>query len=524
MRIYYSLTTVDPVILSQTTATTNNHECLDYIPGSTILGALAAQLYSSLDEQSSWAIFHSGAVQFGPSYPVADQQLALPIPACWHFEKDKKAFDGNKLNQAELVNQAHPDFERTEGVQYKQCRNGYISSSGETASVEQGLSVKTAINRETGIAKDGSLFSYAYLEAKQTFIGWIDSDNLDYLNEIKSQLSGQFSLGRSRNTEFGRVDIHLLDEMPVNPPKVMNEVLTIWCLSDCQCLNSLGLPTFVPELNQLVPGAQGALDSNKSFIRTSKVSRFNQKRQGFDSEQLLISKGSVLVYHLDAPLSAQQLNDLQQSGIGINRQQGLGWVMVNPAWADNAHLTDASLFTSVKLTASTQPKYSNSPTSDLTRWIANRCEQETSAAQIKDEVQALLTQIGQAYRNARQYNHILNSYEVGPSSSQWRRISDELRNHNHDWKTVLFDKNHGICKAQNDELGWGISWDNGQGLITFADFMQFTLSNQSDKLALSLLSRINRYDFSTFAGLKKAAQELNFTLVTQPTTQTEAQS
>lgn len=524
MRIYYSLTTVDPVILSQTTATTNNHECLDYIPGSTMLGALAAQLYSSLDEQSSWAIFHSGAVQFGPSYPVVDQQLALPIPACWHFEKDKKAFDGNKLNQAELVNQAHPNFERAEGVQYKQCRNGYINSSGETASVGQGLSVKTAINRETGIAKDGSLFSYAYLEAKQTFIGWVESDNLDYLDQIKTQLCGQFRLGRSRNTEFGRVDIQLLNDMPISSPKVMNDVLTIWCLSDCQCLDSLGLATFVPELNQLIPGVQGTLDANKSFIRPAKVSRFNQKRQGLDSEQLLISKGSVLVYRLDEPLSAQRLNDLQQSGIGINRQQGLGWVMVNPDWAENAHLTDASLFDRVSLTANAEPEYSNAPTSNLTRWIANRCKEENDAAQIKDEVKALLTQIGQAYRNARQYNHILNSYEVGPSSSQWRRISDELRNHNHDWQTVLFDKNHGICKAQNDELGWGISWDNGQGLITFADFIQITLSNQSDKLALALLSRINRYDFSTFIGLKKAAQELNFTLIDQPTTQSEAQS
>lgn len=512
MRMYYSLTTLDPIVLSQTNATTNNHECLDYIPGSAILGALAAQLYPELSHSESWDMFHSGAVKFGPCFPAEHNQLALPIPASWHITKGQSAFSGDTLNKTAIYNQSNVEFQREDGVQYKQCREGYITANASAANVKKGITVRTAVDRLTGIAKNGSLFSYSYLSEKQTFIGWVESDSPDYLAKIRTKLTGQLNIGRSRNTEFGRVEIKpFLDVLPPKPDS-NQEYLTLWCLNDCQCLDQQGLPTFVPNINELIPGALGELNKQRSFIRTNKVSRFNQKRRGSDSEQLLISKGSVLVYKLLNPLSQQQLDELQKNGMGINQHQGLGWIMVNPAWASTCHLSEEKLFHSIDLPKSAKLSFSSQPNSALTNWVARQCEKESNKMDAQTQVDELITLIGQAYRNARQYNRILQSYQAGPSSNQWRRISNELRNANLSWVDALFNEENGICKEKNDELGWGITWDNGQGLISFAAFVKKILSHQPEHVVLALISRINRYDFSTFKGLTKASKELGFNL------------
>ncbi len=88
MRFYYTLKTLEPVIVSKTTATTN-HQGLDHISGSAILGLAASDLYPQLSQQPdlTWSLFHSGEVQFGPCYPLVGNELSLPTPASWHFEK-----------------------------------------------------------------------------------------------------------------------------------------------------------------------------------------------------------------------------------------------------------------------------------------------------------------------------------------------------------------------------------------------------------------------------------------------------
>ncbi|MBB1420789.1 hypothetical protein H5200_02505 [Pseudoalteromonas sp. SG43-7] len=521
MRIYYSLTTLDPVIVSQSTATTNNHECLDYIPGSAILGALAARLYTQLDDTTSWQIFHSGGVKFGPCYPTIDQQQALPIPASWHFPKGQDPSKDQALNQVQIYNQASPHFVRQDQVQYKQCRDGYINAHTKKANIKQGMTVKTAIERQTGIAKESSLFSFAYLDAKQTFIGWIESDNPQQLAVIREQLKGQFTIGRSRNTEFGRVMINIIDQPSQSQPEVHIETLTIWCLSDCQCFNQQGLVTLTPDLTDLISTAQGTLNAQKSFIRSHRVRRFNQKRQGLDSEQLLIAKGSVLVYKLNKPLTVEQLSALQQQGMGINQQQGLGWISVNPTWANQQQLQQDAIFKAVTLPNTQVENFNDEPTSVLTKWLAERYSQTQIEDNVQNTVQSLIAEIGLAYHNARHYNYIIDHYQAGPSVNQWRRISNQLRQANQDWKNTLFEGDHCICKANNDQLGWGIRWHNGKKMVDFAEFFKLLLEenltkNETDKqkadIVLALVNRISRYDLSTLLGLKKAAKELNFRL------------
>jgi len=531
MRIYYQLTTLDPVIVSQSNATTNNHECLDYIPGSAILGLIASKEYAKLSEEESWQVFHNGDVQFSPCYPLIANEIALPTPSSWHFKKGEEAtreLEPNNPNSIEqytpenVTNHAEINFERDELIQYKQCRTGYLTSQGKTQKVTKGYNTKTAINRDSGSAKKSQLFSYSYIEAEQNFIGWIDIAIKDELqksnveNKIKQNLQGIARIGRSRNTEFGRVKLSITTvEQAKQIPN--NKQLTLWCLSDVELVNSMGMPTLAPKCEDIHPDLKGiTLNANKSFIRGNKVSRFNQKRQGLDTEQILINKGSILTFDLnnEQNIPDKILEVLNNKGIGINRQQGLGWVYVNPAWASLDKMnSDQSLFSPLKVTLAdkTEPDAAKNnivEDSPLTLWLQEKVEQQDKVKGRQKKVNSLIQSIISLYDNARKYNGIIDSNEAGPSSSQWRRIGDIVRSHNdakneNKWATLVFEGDNAICKANNDKLGWGINLQGTHGQTTFADEVNKLLEDKDIHTMRLLLEQLCDHDLSTFKDLQK---------------------
>jgi len=520
MRLYYKLTTLDPIIVSQNNATTTNHECLDYIPGSAILGTLAGKLYAKLTNQESWQVFHSGVVQFGPCYPLTNQEIALPTPNSWHYEKGEEAFinvDNNtqQYNRKKITNHAAPHFKRDEQKQYKQCRHGYLTSQAQTKPVIQGYSTKTAIKSATGSAEDGQLFSYSYLEAEQSFVGWVNiNDELTShtLQQLKQALNGTVRIGRSRNNEFGRVKLASisLEETAI---KSNSEQLIIWCLSDVEMINTLGMPTLAPTGDDIHSELKGIpLNPHKSFIRSNKVSRFNQKRQGLDSEQVLINKGSVLTFDLSKPehkekITEQLLTSLATQGIGINKQQGLGWVCINPPWADHSEISsEQSLYSPLKiLTTANEELTTDVETADtqLTRWLFDKLNLQKELLGEQHQVNQLINSIISLYKNVRNYHNIINSNEAGPSSNQWRRIADKVRNNNNNWQTGVFVGEHAICKAGNDELGWGITLQGINGQTHFANEIETLLVEQNIYTMRLLVEQLCRYDLSSSEGLNK---------------------
>lgn len=525
MRFYYQLTTLDPIIVSQSNATTNNHDCLDYIPGSAILGMLAGKHYSKLTEQESWQTFHSGDVQFSPCYPLIEQEVALPTPSCWHVEKGEEALKGEssniqQYNQKKITNHAAASFNRDEQIQYKQCRMGYLTSKAKTQKIEQGYRTKTAIERSSGSAEKSQLFSYSYIEAEQSFIGWININekvNKNLILEIKNSLHGIVRIGRSRNTEFGRVLLSPITVKQTNTD-VASELLIIWCLSDVEIINQYGMPTLTPTGADIHPKLTGIpLDANKSFVLSNNVSRFNQKRQGLDTEQVLISKGSILTFDLSKPehkakVTTQLLNSINNQGIGLNKQQGLGWVCINPAWSNQESINaESQIFTPLKVEllskATTQINEINE-SSLLTKWLAEKVKQKTETIGQQAQVNNLLFTIIDLYKNARSYNNIIPTNEAGPSLNQWRRIDDRVRSFNdlnktekEEWNTPVFEGKHAICKADSDEFGWGINLQGENGQTTFADEIKQLLKGQSIHTMRLLMEQLCCFDLSTFGGL-----------------------
>lgn len=516
MRFYYTLQTLDPIIVSQTTATINNHQGLDYIPGSAILGVVASALYPKMAEKAdeTWSLFHSGEVQFGPCYPVINDSLCLPTPASWHFEKGESAIVERKYQSDKITNHASNEFKRVDGTQYKQCRDGFVNGNGLAGEVTQGMTTKTALDRATGGVKESSLFSYSYLKENQFFSGWVECTTQEQFDQVKAELVGEKRIGRSRSAEFGRVLINEVQAPSISSPK-SNETLILWCLSDCEIISEQGLPTLTPTLSDLVSNStstiKGELDRKHSFIRSTSVSRFNQARQGIDSEQVMIEKGSVLVFK-NVSLDAEQLQELANKGIGINRQQGLGWVRVNPSWAFESGLSQ-ELFTPIICQSSNIKSIKIKPTNSvLTRWLLEKVDVVTSNKEINEQADKHIRAILTAYREFRKYNHTLNAYSAGPSNTQWGRVREVIKNKPNNWSALLFKDHHikessAICKSANDPDGWGITWQHkDKGLITFSDYC-LSVFTDPDVLMLTI-EKLSRYDLSNFKEHEKAEKEL----------------
>lgn len=526
MKRFFQVTLNDAVVLSYQAGSSHNHLCLDYIPGTTLLGALAAQFYSQQQNNDQAALamelFHNGSVRFGPCYPVASSLLSLPVPASWYGIKGQPVVS-QKDGQAELCtqhvsNQASADFRRDELLQYQQCRDGFVTPDGALADVKQLWFTKTAIDETTGKAKNSQLFNYAALEAGQVFIGWIDCSD-QHWQQLAPMLQGQHRIGRSKGSEFGRISIMLLPEAVEPAPECAGRQLTLWCVSDLQVLDAQGQPSYTPKLNELLPDAglpAVSLQPELSFVRTRQQSLFNQKRAGADSEQLFIQKGSVLVYRLEQPLSAQQLQQLSQ-GVGINQQQGLGWVRVNPSWAMQSTLTGTLDTLRIAPLAAVNAQADKAPATALIRWLHAKAGSNAVAGQNNEQALQLVRELVQGYLVARRYSGILHAQTYGPNRTQWQRVATLLKEQDSNWRDTTFgtgsgNKAHHIAKAENDPYGWGISWDNGERFISYASYCQAVFANKDDAAVLRALELLGRYDVSNYAALKKACEAFKIML------------
>ncbi|MDO5667630.1 MAG: hypothetical protein Q4G44_07385 [Alcaligenaceae bacterium] len=490
MRLYYRLTTQEPLVLSQSTATTNNHLGLDYIPGSAILGAIASRIYNQLSAEQSFALFHSGLCRFGPAYPLVVNEITLPVPACWH---------GLKHEEGVISNHAALGFVRESEKQYKQYREGYISHDLQRPTVKQGLTTRTALSDNLTI-KDGQLYTYTTLEAGQEFGGWIEADSHELLNLIKPFLNSELTIGRSRTSEFGSVKLECsLEQTVALNVKNLDKMLVLWCLSDVQCFNALGSPTFTPEISEIHAQLKGRLNTAKSFIRTRKVRRFNRARGGLDSEQQLIAAGSVLVYDLEEASSDEVLTELANRGIGANRQQGLGWIAINPEWARQSE-PQGQLFEPLVL-AEPQFKVVEHNPSQLLDWIEQQVNSNFVAQRIEQDLQRLHQEVAAAYHSARAYNNTPRQYQAGPSSSQWRRLDDLVKN-TQNWQNPAFNQETGVCKIKNDDLGWGLSWQQDGKLVSFSGFVEERLKCLNNIQMRRFIEQLCRFDPSTYDGLK----------------------
>ena len=469
----YIVTLQEDTVISQNAVTTGGHRSLDYLPGSVILGAVAKHLYPALSDkspESAWQVFHSGKVRFGNALPLSKSGLmGYPVPRSWFRDKDDLSDDKERIA---ITNYVIEDF--AEGVQVQQYRGRYTTLDANTDTKLYAptpvFRMKTAVNPKNGIAAEGQLFGYSSLLSGERFSFRLDADD-DIDADLFAQVNGillenTLYLGRSRSAEYGAVQIEeaLQIEAPSLPDKPASAV-TIWLLSDAAIYDIQGVPTLQPDASAIGLPQDWELDLERSFTYSRRFAPYNAKYQRRELEREVLGMGSVLHYvpstSDSSEASVDNLQQVQNRGIGSYRQSGLGAVFVNPSLLEEAE----PVFASAKPLLVAGGSIPDRPDNPIFRYLDQRANElgrnekmDTLAEQWKQELEGL-------YLAAKKLSPYVQGSCIGPSATQWGRVMDASKgfvesistekdgNHYQALFTALFNKDSGICKKED------VQWD-----------------------------------------------------------------
>lgn len=324
------------------------HYCLDYIPGSKLFGIAAGKLFAGYGAD----IFFSGKVRFGPGLFMSPATgiPCFPVPLSFHTDKEAGA--------QEIYNSlVDDDIPGDEPV--VQLRSGEMEAINPTRAKlyqpAKNRCLKSARNRDIfGVARENQLFNFESLHKGQKFLVTIEADSSvdeEVFNGIITTLlePEYIYLGRSRHAEFGKARLSLhTDERPYSslqamadrfspdaPTEVDANLCVFYLVSDLALFRN-NTPTLLPFPEAFgLDGEQDTFIPGKSFIRTRSYSPWNSFYGCAETERQVIVRGSVISFRLARPLTEEREDTLIRflsNGIGGYRNEGLGTVLLNPAF------------------------------------------------------------------------------------------------------------------------------------------------------------------------------------------------
>lgn len=321
--------------------------CKDYIPGSTIRGAIIGQLIRlGKFEDAEKLILLS--MECYNAYPCVENKLYIPTPL--HLRMDKhewrkaKYSEKGTLELEDLLKNNEADKEKDKN----HLAYGYITLDEDKESL-RGIKVEKEyrLHHSTIKAKEDkdreNLFRYQAISAGQSF-----RTIIKYKKKVDKRIKELFSkpseiyLGGSKGSGYGRSKISVLksydsykeakEKLGINFTTEKNtKELVITCLSDCLFRNEHGQPCNhipVEELARL-GDIKGKIELTKQFVQAGQTEGYNTKWNARYPKEATVKAGSVLKYQLEDNLTEAMLDKLEQNLIGGRIQDGYGWIGVN---------------------------------------------------------------------------------------------------------------------------------------------------------------------------------------------------
>jgi len=449
-----TFTLLDDTVLSAGNATVGAHRTLDYIPGSALLGASAAELFRSLPAADVAAMLAQGKIRFGNAYPVHGEEHGIPVPFAWH------RINSGRDDSLTVLNLAREQVVSTDPVQ--QIRRGYYVEDTAGSSIHRVRTthkLKTAVSEKLSdyeISREGQLFGYEAISAGQKFRATIEVDpEFDTAPEVLRLLRsvfgvGRIRLGRSKGTEYGRVEcrVEATAATAASFTVPADKEIFILALSDLALTDEYGYPKLVPEPRDFGDNFKHWKTSKRrSFLRHRRYALWNLKRRGPDLERQVICKGSVIV--LSPPERREAGSKCEMPvRIGAGQAEGLGQLLINPAFlqlnSKNLHYSQAAKWHSE---AGIEP-LPDDLDDGFSEWILDRHAQQR---QIVDAAKLALQwtedwtqKRGKAkiFRKPTQWRRIIEVIRVSADKSELTRNLNEMFNKGKmqkEWDTVKKD-------------------------------------------------------------------------------------
>jgi len=435
--VFFRCTLLTDIVLNSKLATEGNMTTLNYIPGSNFLGIVAAGMYKSLKPAEAYSLFHSNHVSFGDAVISDGNRCSYQIPFNLMMAKGNETIGNHEVYLSHLLNEKNipKDINGFE-LQLKQKRNGYFDSDGNLMPrIKKTFALKSAQDANERRSKEGAMFGFESLKKSQQFIFSIRFNDLTLKERVIDCLIGTRRVGKSKTAEFGQVNIEQITEAVKTVSLTENEDFTlVYAQSNCCFLNEYGQSTFQPNFKQL--GLEnGEVDFAKSQIRTYSYSPWNGTRNTTNSQRDCIAAGSV--YYVKGK---------SKSGINIvgeYQSEGLGRVIVNPAFLHSENGSIKTTFFKAKTNTTATRTYSQ-PTTALGKFLLANQEAKKNELEISEAIQKAVSDSSTELKRI--------------SPSQWGGIRAYATNERHIDKLykTLFDKQVGfLMHGVADEKYWG---------------------------------------------------------------------
>jgi hypothetical protein len=262
----------------------------------------------------------------------AEGRGTLPCPASWFIAK------GASLNgEVEIYGTPEAREKVHEEKQPKQVRGGFFVPGGDVRRWHgraASFSLKSAYDSEKRRSEDSQMYGYTALPAGSVWhfeVRVSPSISDSSAERLVSSLVGRHQIGRSRTAQYGSVEIELLGGSPVPAVKCLeraSDLFFVYAVSPLAFLDGNGEYASVPSPSELGFGAEARIDERYSQIRLGTYAPWNGIRKSRDGMRQVILPGSVIAVRAGTPPNAAVL----AAGVGLFRCEGLGRVLLNPAF------------------------------------------------------------------------------------------------------------------------------------------------------------------------------------------------
>jgi len=331
--------------------------CKDYIPGSTIRGAIINILIKNgiFNEDTKYSILEN--LECYNAYPYVNDILYTPTPINlrvnkhdWRFCKINRkekiclcdAFNDSSINNDSSVKNyleyplvAAVDNKKLKGIsinkEYKFHHNKFKSRENifRYQAISEGYKfrgiIKIVMNSNSSFKIDKNLQ---------------EQIQKSFANELKLYIGGSKGSGyglcslRCVGAKQSYKDIKSVLGLNENKNENVNpdDELKIFCLSDCLFRDEYGiLINYIPI--EYFKNEFGKVELESKIIQSTVTEGFNSKWRARYPKEITVKAGSVFVYRLEEKFEHEillkKIEKFESTLLGMRKQDGFGWIDVN---------------------------------------------------------------------------------------------------------------------------------------------------------------------------------------------------
>lgn len=347
--IKYRITTLEPLKLAgegsqQGTVVTRN-----FIQGAAIRGVLIGRYLREHPDEEIDASAHQREkfltkTKFYSAYIAADKQATIPVPYVFQADKQVMREQEERGEDIDIQNRFHKEQEK-KGTQPVK-RNAFCVMNDECMyTLDVNKVEHLHIQKSEEKNKEAIMFRYEAIAPGQTFIGFIQCEEEWVADFVKLLEDDICYIGGSKGSGYGKCKLQLdqtmdyatyRNEFPVELENSHKNQFILYALSDLVLFDQNGMVAnaideeFLKETLELEK-----VEKRTMVCDTSITSGYNSKHRAHSVQQTAVRAGSVFQYEYIGTLQMERIQELEEQGVGIRREEGYGRILVNPDFSQN---------------------------------------------------------------------------------------------------------------------------------------------------------------------------------------------